>query len=144
MGTVSSHVLATRKEKVLVTGYINSFALAPDGRQIAAADREKILLVPTNGGPPKTLLELKRPPWVLSLTWSPDGRTIWFAMANTGPQPDTTELWSVPTNGDKPRRVGLAINASMLNLRIQPRNNRIAFVERKLKYEIWALENFLP
>ena len=59
----------------------------------------------------------------------------------------TRELWLVPINGDKARKLDIDIsdwNLGGREIRLHPNGREIAFFAGNQSEEIWSLENFLP
>jgi Tol biopolymer transport system component len=137
-----------------------SVALSPDGRQFALAIQKRassgsgvdnqISIMSIKGGQPK---ELWRPGGLSSeqpLAWTPDGKAI---LCVRRPPERGRELWFVPVNGGKARRIcdrrelmcqGMMYGALHSALDVHPDGKRIAFDCFEYRHEVWAMANFLP
>ena len=130
--------------------------VSPDGRHLAYVARDRaakssaIMILPVAGGEAKELLRLEASVrGVNVLEWTPDSRSIVFRQrlspVQGDPEYQEPELWVVSTAGGPPRKIGLkARGIDLWQLRIHPDGSQIAFVAGQPKYEIWAMENFLP
>jgi beta-lactamase regulating signal transducer with metallopeptidase domain/Tol biopolymer transport system component len=133
-----------------------TFALSPDGKQLAIAsliiDRSKgeaerrILTIPAGGDEPRELLRTEskraqRP----SIAWTPDGQSLLFA--DSVPQRGGA-LFLIPAGGGQARLLcrpqtmmyGVLLNA----LDVHPDGQHVAFDCYEYRHEVWAMENFLP
>ncbi len=136
------------------SAYIGSVVYSQDGAEVAFVlnDHSRHLTAlevsPAAGGGAR---ELFRPQgqddfgsFQEGLAWSPDGRAIIFGTNHqTGSQGGATELWSIPAEGGKPQKLGLAMTG-LRGLRFHPDGRRVAFTAGGSKDEVWVLENFLP
>ena len=99
-------------------------------------DKDKpggLFVMPSTGGSPKLLVEAKDRRGVV--TWSPDGSQLYYAVpfevsGDGTPATLRTELWSVPSQGGEPQRLGLTVDGMVFSLRIHPDGQRIAYVAR--------------
>ncbi len=146
--------LETGGEKELYRAdYIASAALSPDGRQLALvtpgpAPRSEVLLVLlTAGGEARELLRVREPEVISGafnmLTWTTDGRGILFGKTQASMTEPKVELWRIPAEGGRARKVGLAMD-ELRELSCHPDGRRIAFGAGRDRGEVWVLENFLP
>ncbi len=143
--------------------------LSPDGRYFAAVSIElaeggkseddassgntsTILLIPVDGGEPRGLLPVSRPERLVSyagMSWAPDSQAV-IMMKVFGELGNETkkELWLVPIDGDKARKLDIDISEWNLGggygIRLHPDGSQIAFFAGNQSEEIWSLENFLP
>ncbi len=84
-------------------------ALSNDGRLIAFVSKgytptERVLVVPANGGPERTLLETKGTYTVSAMRWAPDDQSLWFDRSDS---PDASKggIYRVPVTGGTPQLV---------------------------------------
>ncbi len=124
-------------------------ALSPDGRQLAFMLTDVLnqpyflMVIPTSGGEPRKLLEVREPEFIGSITWTPDSHYIVFSKGGNKPQDPKDELWRIPAGGGVPEKLGLAMGW-VRDLRFHPDGRRIAFTAGQDKSEVWVMENFLP
>jgi Tol biopolymer transport system component len=130
--------------------------LSRDGKWIVVANLESgtrtatLLLVPTEGGPPRELIRAESRKRVGLLSWTPDGSAILAVVATalsagvTFPATET-EVWRVPLDGGERRKIDLNV-AGMTPFSVHPDGRQIAFAQTEpvKDDEIWVLENFLP
>jgi Tol biopolymer transport system component len=147
--------LETRKERELYPGGNGDgfLAVSPDGRQLAFRDKDEMLkVIPTEGGEPRTLLDMKD---LLGkgvdfggpFAWTPDGHYVLFA---TGMSDEPDRLWRISAEGGIPQK--LLEEREMLHplhiypLSLHPDGRRIAFQKGKDFHMegLWVMENFLP
>jgi len=126
---------------------LENLALSPDEKWLAfqvrnrAAGHGFLTVIPAEGGPARTLMEVQSPEEFLfgAFTWLPDSRRILVARTAN----DISQLWVVSLDGAPPRQIPFPrtrVNALRLN-----RDGRtIAFHTPKRKSELWVMENFLP
>lgn len=127
--------------------------LSPDGRQFAAwtgdaSKKQEILLIPTDKSKPRELLRVddavseqtigRTPP---GLAWTPDGKHVVFGKRVDRDR--STELWRANIESGKPEKIGTVTNR-VHGIVVHPNRNRIAYSTREDKFEVWAMENFLP
>ena len=130
----------------------NTLALSPDGRRLALMMRENettrgLKVLPAAGGEPTALhsFEKDRQVKYIGITWSPDGRYIYFSKQ----KPDSGgiwELWRIPSEGGEAQNLGLAMH-SIMQPNIHPDGRRITFASRTMHEKVgavWVMENFLP
>ncbi len=143
--------------------------LSPDGRYVATVSQElaeggksedgdshgkmsAVLLIPVAGGEPRELFGVARPERLVSyagMSWAPDSQAL-IVMKVFGDWGKETkkELWLVPINGDKVRKLDIDISAWNLDgghgIRLHPDGSQIAFFAGNQSEEIQSLENFLP
>jgi len=111
--------------------------LSRDGKYIAAtkagptARTTSIILIPTQGGEPKELID-----GFTVNAWVPDGRSIVATKQSGG-------LWRVPLDGSEPVKIGDGVPS---NLSVNSDGRQIVFsvTEPAGPPEVWVLENFLP
>jgi len=112
---------------------------SPDGKHIAYFSQSKTIdLVPSEGGPSRTILKIDEvnPQWELS--WSPDGKEIAYACNG--------QMWRVPIQGGQPVEVKTGLDAKASHLSWSPDGNSIAFTASKesTELELYLIEDFLP
>ncbi len=128
-----------------------AIALSPDGRWLAhtiamqTTKSAQLIVIPTEGGDPRTLVDLPGAPVALGLGgWTRDGRQILFVRtAPDSEQYHVGELWAVPFEGGPPRSLGLSMRA-LRDVRVSPDGTRISFTSGYPDRELWVFENFLP
>jgi len=129
-----------------------TLALSPDGKRLAMMIRENemtraLKVLPVAGGEPVSLhrFEKDRQVKYIDITWSPDGRYIYFSKQK--PKGDGIwELWRIPSDGGEAQNLKLAMHGfSQLN--IHPDGSQITFSSRTMHEKVgavWVMENFLP
>ena len=123
-----------------------NLALSPDGRTLAfharndSAQTASLMLLPVDGGPPRTLLTIRRPEAFIfgSFTWTPDSRRVLAART----QNNVSEIWQVPVDGSPPARIDFPA-MRVVTLRLNPDGRTIAFQSGSDRSEIWLLQNSL-
>jgi Tol biopolymer transport system component len=126
-----------------------SFALSPDGAQIAYLTSERnrgsaLEIMPAVGGPPRQLAFPAN--WFESsryggVTWTPDQRFLLFVRRTGVSGPQT--LWRIPVMGGAPESTG--ISGSVTLPRLHPDGRRLTFGSSlQGAGELWGLEDFLP
>ncbi len=120
-----------------------------DGSQVAFVTHQYgssswvLVVVPSAGGPTRELVHLNWPLRYVDVTWSPDGRYLYFLKADVN---DATprELFRVPAAGGREESTGLK-GADLRDIDISPDGTRVAFSIGAIDQpEVWAIENFLP
>ena len=146
--------LETGREQVLFQRtdgtHLRTLALSPDGQHLAFSMMDsdppygnRLMTMPAAGGEPQELLGLQER--VLSLTWAPDGRDLFFSKPDSafagsnGP----SSVWRIAAAGGVPQKLGLTMDL-LINLRFHPDGQRIAFSAGEGKGEVWVMEGFLP
>jgi len=132
--------------------YVADLAVLPDGQQLAFVwrDVEKgttaLRLMPVTGGEPTEQFRLEQPESISALTWTPDGRYILFAKANSTGDGQRAELWRIPAAGGEPEELGLLVEGLRLySLSLHPDGQYLAFTAGKpARREVWVIENALP
>jgi Tol biopolymer transport system component len=129
---------------------IGSVTVSPDGDKVAfltgESQHDVLRVVPVAGG---AFYDLIKIPWsegsIPTYAWTPSGKEILIAksVSDDTKEKEYKELWMIPTEGGKPRNLGLTMD-SINNINIHPDGKRIAFVSYKGGEEIWVMENFLP
>ena len=153
--TILAHDLETNEEKQLfkAVGKISpaNLVISPDGRQLAfslsgAVPETSLMVMPTAGGSPREILQLKDPEsirsgWHGNIEWIADGRLILFVKAQ---KDRSNELWQIPAEGGNPRNLGIINKGIISDLRVHPDGRRIAFTNARLGGDVWVIENFVP
>ena len=124
-----------------------NLALSPDGRTLAfharndAAKSASLMLVPANGGEPRTLLTIHRPEAFIfgSFTWTPDSRQILAVRTRDN---RVSEIWRVPADGSTPSKIDFPA-MRIACLRLSPDGKTIAFMRPQWRSEMWMIQNFL-
>ena len=129
-----------------------TLALSPDGKRLALMMRENemtraLKVLPVDGVEPVVLhrFEKDRQVKYIDITWSPDGRYIYFSKQKPKGG-GIWELWRIPSEGGEAQNLKLAMHGfSQLN--IHPDGSRITFSSRTMHEKVgavWVMENFLP
>jgi Tol biopolymer transport system component len=129
-----------------------TLALSPDGKRLALMMRENemtraLKVLQVDGVEPVTLhrFEKDRQVKYIDITWSPDGRYIYFSKQKPK-SGGIWELWRIPSKGGEAQNLKLAMHGfSQLN--IHPDGSRVTFSSRTMHEKVgavWVMENFLP
>ena len=113
-------------------GLNSSFALSPDGSQLAFMVHEEgtvaLNVASVSNGQPRELHRVEKPAWMGRVDWAPDGS---FVLFEHRPSEDSTELWRVPAQGGTAEKIPLSTDginlAGYIYPRIHPDGQRIAF-----------------
>jgi Tol biopolymer transport system component len=125
---------------------LENLALSPDGHTLAfharnnAAGSAALMLLPVDGGTPRTLLTIRQPEAFIfgSFAWTPDSRRI-LAVRTMN---NRSEIWQVPVDGSTPTRIEFpAMRVAVL--RLNPDGKTIAFFQVNPRSEIWMLQHLL-
>jgi len=130
------------------------FELSPDGSRIALGQPEipsapktgRLTIVPVQGGPERRLAEFTEPEMLATtrtMAWAPDGRSL-LAIKRTATD---IELWQWPLEGTA-RRLDVPVKAWFegatgaldVGFTLSRDGTRMAFLNGRNAYEIWALE----
>lgn len=140
---------------------IRTFAISPDGQKLVFYRRERLpskeylcllKVIPTEGGEPLELMQLRStrgstPPYIhapAGLVWTPDGaHLIFWRWKSWEPGDLFVELWRASVEGGKPEKLGVEMEI-VSGLQIHPDGRQIAFSQRRMMFETWVIENFLP
>jgi Tol biopolymer transport system component len=131
---------------------IRKLSLSRDGRFLAfllrnwKTDVEVIHLVPVAGSKSRQLLQVHKPEYlVASFEWTLDDKEILFAKGRETETEDIFELMRISSEGGEPRRLGLAQNQRIRDLRLHPDGSTLVFtVGQTRETEVWAMDGFLP
>ena len=123
-----------------------NLALSPDGRTLAfharnnAAQTAALMLLPVDGGEPRTLLTIRQPEAFIfgSFTWTPDSHEVLASRTRDG----MSEIWQVPVDGSTPTRIDFP-RKRVAVLRLNSDGKTIAFHSGNDRSEIWLLQNVL-
>ncbi|MEE8378280.1 MAG: hypothetical protein V3R45_07885, partial [Candidatus Aminicenantaceae bacterium] len=141
--TINHLEIATGKEEQLLNfpHAILSLAISPDGKLLAFNADNSVMLLSTNGGEPKRLIQEKD---VNSITWSRDGRFLLYGKRHDA-KSDIVDVWRIPVAGGEPQKLELSM-LRLMHMRIHPDGRKIAFTGslQLPSNEIWVMENFLP
>ncbi len=155
-GSVVLRDLESGQENVLHSflDHIHTWALSPDGQQLALAVPSKdqvrvfnsnvLLVMPATGGETRELFRVPAAEEITKVVWTPDGRQLLF-VRSPGPLHKEEGLWRIPAEGGEPQVLALDLTIDQLrSLRFHPDGTRIAFTAGDYKQEVWVMENFLP
>jgi Tol biopolymer transport system component len=144
----------TEREAMRVpTAGARDFAVSPDGLNVAYSAGEptstqSVFVMPFAGGTPRLLLRVNAPERLAwRFDWTSDGRAL--AIAKERGDTGRKELWLLPVNGEKPRKLDVDVDNWLLDeggFQLDLAGKQIAFAAAAGKpgLEIRALENFLP
>jgi len=133
---------------------LRSVVLSPDGRQFAAwrrnldASSVTLVLIPVAGGAPRDLVPMgddaasELSTALRGLVWTPDGRYLLYTR-RSAPKSHASNLWRVAVAGGQPENLG-PLPDDVFDVVVHPSGDRIAISTRKMKAEVWLMENFLP
>jgi len=122
----------------------NTLALSPDGKRLALMMRENettrgLKVLPDSGGEPTALhsFEKDRQVKYIDITWSPDGRYIYFSKQKPKGN-GIWELWRIPSEGGEAQNLKLAMHRfSQIN--IHPDGSRITFSSSTMHEKVGAV-----
>jgi Tol biopolymer transport system component len=118
-------------------------ALSADGRQLAFATREALMVIAAAGGEPRELLRARDGDTSVianRLAWMPDGRHLLLtrgSRASAGRREQ--EVWRISVAGGEPQRTGLAM-PGLRGLCVHPDGRRIAFTAGLPEVELWVMD----
>jgi Tol biopolymer transport system component len=142
------------EREILRRDVLQGSALSPDGRYLAitafdmssrsrtSVKSGSLLVVPVEGGQPHELLRVSAPETLGEFVkWLPDGKSLLF---RKGPEegPGGRATFRIPVEGGTPVKYGAEWTPGPFSIRSDGR--QVAFMTGQPKFEIWALENFLP
>jgi hypothetical protein len=117
------------------------------------SEKSRALLVrPVSGGEPRELVRIdkeKEYPGYGSLSWTSDGRSIFFLKGAKGSgakrgYPREWQLRRVAVEGGEPQPVGRIVARQLQGVRVYPDGRRVAIDDLKVDLEVWVMEKFLP
>ena len=127
------------------------FDVSPDGSMVAFLEGSlsEVLTLKAKGlKPGAEVRELTRLPPGRSeaLSWSSDGRRVFFASSGQGGRRPNSEWWSVPVEGGSPTSTGLKVPGFSHHSRISmhPDAKRVIYSQAWGRGEVWVAENLLP
>ena len=149
-----------RATKLTPVGARVALAVSPDGTQIAylgtggdlpeESTLAGLVVAPATGGEPREVARFSGNSIAreinegLGLAWSPDQRHLFFVRPEGDTGDGSKAVWRVALAGGEAENIGISMNR-IRALRIHPDGRRIAFDSVvDPRYEVWALENFLP
>jgi Tol biopolymer transport system component len=135
--------------------HLRNLGLSRDGQRLAFVrqtrdtDVQAIYVVPLAGGKLRKLLQVEKPEdlfRVSSLEWTLDDKEIFFIKLTAGEnEKKTFEMMRISSEGGEPRRIGLAQNQRIYDLRLHPDGKTLVFTMGQAEeFEVWAMEGFLP
>jgi Tol biopolymer transport system component len=152
---VVAHELETGSERELYPGGANALAVSPDGMQLALIEyvgspsRAQLLILPIDGGEPRELLAAPGyydvVDWHAGLSWLPDGSGLLYGKIARQGSSAVRELWCMSVVGGGSRKIDLAMEGGVWDVRLHPDGRRIAFAGGSpFEWEVWVMENLLP
>ena len=141
-------------ENIGPTGHVHTWALSPDGTQLAWAiaqdtilQSNRLLIMPVTGGAIRELTRLPRPPElgdqppeIVTVKWTPDGKSLLYDVRWPAEPAREPELWQVGVEGGTPERLDVSVELN--RLRLHPDGKRVAFWTQEARTEIWLMEGF--
>jgi len=134
--------------------HIDNLGLSRDGQRLAFVLRNRetdileIHVVPVAGGESCKLLQVQKPEYLIqmsSIEWTPDDQGVLFIKETTSEGGHNTfEMMLISSEGGVPRRLGVAQNQRIYDLRLHSDGNTIVFtMGQTQESEVWAMEGFL-
>lgn len=128
---------------------LGSWALSPDGRQIAFKRYGRtggVNLVSVDSGQTRELLGRDWAEKVrIVACWSRDGSYVFLLVCpDLKARPPITELWRLPVQGGQPEKLQTFSKLPLIGMQIHPDGSQVALCTHEGLYELWAMENFLP
>lgn len=140
--------LASGSERLMLEGRLGLIFLSPDGRYIAIPRNDPggkwhaVTLVSTTGKPAaRDLMRIETGVGLKFAAWAPDGRSVLLLKPATASS--TPESWWVSVPDGVSRRLPHYVGVPS----VHPDGKRLAFQVdsgEPRRYEIWAMEHFLP
>ena len=121
-----------------------------DGQQVAFAATDKsrrttISVIPSGGGEPREVYRVPDGRFIIAssglVAWTRDKHLLF--VTNDSTDPAKTEMWRVGFDGGQAQKLDIAMPA-IVDLRLHPDGQRLAFTAGEHSLEVWALENVLP
>jgi Tol biopolymer transport system component len=149
MALVEVGVTSGRQREIVEGDDLSPPALSPDGRWLAvrasepSAKSSAILLTSVDSGDIRELSRLNQPQsFVGNVSWVADGRSLVVRRTRPGSPP---ELLLMPLDGSEARKLQISVPAvTTAPVRVHPDGRRIAVTAGQNRWEVLALENFLP
>jgi len=148
-----AHDMTSGRGTVLFQG-TRLFWLSPDGKYLVTGSRglstqpgNAVMLVPTDGQPPRNLKEVG--PLTIAF-WARDSQSL---IVQTGAYGDRKELWWLPIDGRAPRQLDLGLTEGefLTHAIVHPDGRRLAYVKNNLaesfldaKIDVWSIDNIVP
>jgi Tol biopolymer transport system component len=152
-GTIRERNLITGDDRTLIKGQNRDWktiSLSPDGKWLASYISKTVMLIPVSGGEPTELFRVPADRWInnVALPWTPEGDAILIRVMFDS-DGSKSELWSLPVNGDAPRKINVNTTGWLAyapgKIRLNADGKTLAYVTGKTGgYEAWTLENVLP
>jgi Tol biopolymer transport system component len=116
-------------------------SISPDGATLAFAQGKDIVVLPTAGGPPRTLsnIAVSQPG---GISWSGDGRSLYVAAAlsgEPGPGEPTDEIMRVSIADGRAEKLNVA-GEGLTRLSVDRGGRWMAYVAGRPRGEIWKME----
>ena len=132
----------SQREVYAASGVGGELAISPDGKTLAFVKNVTpgdLMLLPTDGGTPRMLVQGAVQIAYALVNWTPDGESILFGKPGT-------ELWRVNVRTGEQSLVEEYPTAGgrVAAVRISPDGRRLSYMYGAQVPEVWALENFLP
>ena len=129
-----------------------SIDLSPDGKTLAiiqSVDRNRrtLLLMPSQGGAARQVREFVQPSGGgVSLTWSPDGKSIFYIVIEPTPESGKRHfiIARVPVDGGKVSEQSFEFDGPFFSLQFHPNGRLVTFTGRNgasTESEVWVIEN---
>jgi Tol biopolymer transport system component len=142
------HDLETGKDKILYTDTDfnrGTLGLSPDGKTILFAirvqgeEKSSLLAIPAGGGNANEVCNTQETDNFDRALWSPDGKFIYF----TERSDKGTNLWQIPAEGGKPRKVWHTDSHRVPIFSIHPDGDQIAYSIHEGTTEVKVIENLV-
>jgi Tol biopolymer transport system component len=147
--SVTVRDLQSGRETTLLRGKNLKFvSVSPDGQRLALVGSDNttqvLFVMPAAGGDAREIARIDGAEayWRVPAVWTPDGRHVVFVKGLKG-RGESAQLWRVSAEGGEPERLGLTVDG-LWSLRLHPDGRRVALSTWQPKFEVWAMENFLP
>jgi Tol biopolymer transport system component len=145
--------LGGASREVTQHGSITYANFSPDTRYLAireidpATKSSGLLLIPVEGGEPRTLMSGPASQLNAPVAWAPDSRSLFVNLRRSSPEGSKPELWRVPVDGTSPQKLDIHPDQIAGGFIPSPDGKQAAFWSAppaKKPAEIWVTENFLP
>lgn len=143
--TLMARQVVTGAERELFHGVATATACSPDGKFVAfrtgTQTSSAIMVVPIDGGSPRIALSAE-PPVSLAhfVEWLPDGRLLVARWKDK----KFDRLLAVSLEGGALQELPPTLNPLGGYFRVHPDGRRVVYSAGDRRFELWALENFLP
>ena len=141
------HDLETGEDKILYnhTDFNRgTLSFSPDGKillfgiQVPGEEKSCLVTIPAEGGRETELCTTQEANNFDRALWSPDGKYIYFTE-----RPEGTNLWRIPAEGGKPKKVWHSDNNRVPVFSIHPDGDQIAFSIHEGTTEVKVIENLV-